>query len=79
MAQAMRLDDTSVEGFISEVERLLDAIGIPSSLAAIGVPPDCAGRIAEKAIQDGAAGTNPRPASVAEIKALTETAIAQAR
>ena len=79
MAQAMRLDDTSVEGFISEVERLLDAIGIPSSLAEIGVPPDCAGRIAEKAIQDGAAGTNPRPASVAEIKTLTETAIAQAR
>lgn len=79
MAQAMGIGDTSVEGFISEVERLLDVIGIPSSLAEIGVPTDCAGRIAEKAIQDGAAGTNPRTASVAEIRALTETAISQAR
>ena len=79
MAQAMRIGDTSVKGFISAVERLLDVIGIPSSLSAMGVPSDCAGRIAEKAILDGAAGTNPRPASVAEIKALTETAISQAR
>lgn len=79
MVQAMRFGDRSVEGFISEVERLLDVIGIPSSLAEIGVPTDCAGRIAEKAIQDGAAGTNPRPASLAEIKALTETAISRAR
>ena len=79
MSQAMGLEDTSVEGFIASVIRMLDAIGIPRSLSEIGVPADCAQRIAEKAIQDSAAGTNPRAASVAEIKMLTETAIAQAR
>jgi alcohol dehydrogenase class IV len=33
----------------------------------IGVPIDCAATIAEKAIQDSAAATNPRAATVAEI------------
>ena len=79
MSQAMGLEDTSVEGFIASVVRILDAIGIPRSLSEIGVPADCAQRIAEKAIQDSAAGTNPRAATVAEIKMLIETAIAQAR
>ena len=62
-----------MEGFIAAVIRMLDAIGIPRSLSEINLPADCAQRIAEKAIQDSAAGT------VAEIKMLTETAIAQAR
>ena len=79
MSQAMGLEDTSIESFIASVVRMLDAIGIPRSLSEIGVPADCAQRIAEKAIQDSAAGTNPRSATVAEIKMLTETAIAQAR
>ena len=79
MSQTMGLDDASVEGFIAAVEQMLDTIDIPRSLSEIGVPADCALRIAEKAIQDSAAGTNPRSATVAEIKNLTETAIAQAR
>ena len=79
MSQAMSLRDTSIKGFIASVVRMLDAIGIPRSLSEIGVPADCAQRIAEKAIQDSAAGTNPRSATVAEIKMLTETAIVQAR
>lgn len=79
MAQAMKLPDTSVEGFISAVEILLDQIGIPKSLGEIGVPSNCAMRIAEKALMDSAARTNPRKASLAEIRDLIETAIAQAR
>jgi len=43
------------------------------------VPADCAQRIVEKAIQDSAAGTNPRPATVTEIRKLIEEAIAKAR
>ena len=79
MAEAMGLIDTSTEAFINHVERLLDEIGIPKSLAEIDVPMDCAARIAEKAMEDSATGTNPRTASVDDIRILTETAIAGAR
>ncbi len=79
MADAMGLDDSSVDGFIAEIERLLDDIDIPRSLSEIGVPPDCVDRIAEKALLDSAAGTNPRAADLTEMRALVETAIAQAR
>ena len=79
MADVMGLGDPSVEAFIAEICRLLDALDIPRSLAEIGVPADCAGRIAEKALLDSAAATNPRPASPAEMLALVEEAIAKAR
>jgi alcohol dehydrogenase class IV len=79
MAGAMGLDDPSPESFIAAIERLLDDLSIPRSLGEIGVPPDCASRIAEKALQDSAAGTNPRAATLAEARRLVETAIAQAR
>lgn len=79
MADAMGLADTSAPAFIAEVERKLDEIDIPKSLGAIGVPLDCAARIAGKAIQDSAAGTNPRAATVEDIQSLVETAIKQAR
>jgi len=79
MAEAMQLEDHSVEGFIAAVERVLDDIGIPTALSDISVPFDCAQRIAEKAIQDSAAKTNPRSATIEQIRKLTETAITQAR
>jgi len=79
MADAMGLQDASVDAFIVEVERLLDDINIPRSLSEIGVPADCADRIAEKAMQDSAAGTNPRNTSRAEMELLVESALAKAR
>lgn len=79
MADAMGLKDVSVDGFIAEIERMLDDIDIPRSLSEIGVPSDCEERIAEKALLDSAAGTNPRSATLAEMRALVENAIAQAR
>jgi alcohol dehydrogenase class IV len=79
MADAMGLTDSSIGGFIAEVERILDDLDIPRSLSEIGVPADCAGRIAEKALQDSAAGTNPRTASITEMRVLVETAITKAR
>ncbi len=79
MADAMGLKEASVDAFIVEVERLLDDINIPRSLSEIGVPADCAGRIAEKAMQDSAAGTNPRNTSRAEMELLVESALAKAR
>ena len=79
MSEAMNLHDHSIDGFIADIERRLDEIGIPRSLGEIDVPLDCAQRIAEKAIFDSAAGTNPRSATVDEIRQLTETAIRKAR
>ena len=79
MAQAMDLADTSVEGFMAAVETMLDQIEIPKSLGEIGVPADCAARIADKALKDSAARTNPRVATQAEVQAMIENAIAHAR
>ena len=79
MAQAMDLSDHSVDAFIIEVERILNEIDIPKSLGCIGIPADCSQRIAEKAILDSAADTNPRASSVEEIRLLVETSIAHAR
>ena len=79
MAEAMKLPDHSVDGFISSIEKTLDEIAIPKSLSEIGVTADCAERIAGKALKDSAARTNPRIATLAEVQALTETAIIKAR
>ena len=67
MAEAMGLVDHSIEGFITAIERILDQLDIPRSLAELGVPLDAAPRLAAKAILDSAASTNPRSASVDEV------------
>lgn len=79
MADAMGLSDVSVDAFIANIEHMLDDINIPRALNEIGVPADCASRIAEKALLDAAARTNPRSASISEMHTLVETAIAKAR
>ena len=79
MAEAMQISDHSVAGFIASIEAILDEIRIPKSLSEIGVPMDCAERIAAKALKDSAAKTNPRSASLDEVRELIETAIKKAR
>jgi alcohol dehydrogenase class IV len=79
MAEAMGLTDHSPAAFIREIERILDEIGIPHSLAEINVPEDCAERISHKALEDSAAATNPRAATAGEVKALIGEAISKAR
>lgn len=79
MARAMDLPDQSIEGFINAIESLLDDLDIPKSLNEIGVPVDCVNRIAEKAAQDDAADTNPRSATIEELRTLTATIITGGR
>ena len=79
MAQAMGLEDTGFVAFHAHICGLLDRIGIPKTLADIGVPADCAPRIAAKAIQDSAAGTNPRALTVEEIVPVIEEAVTRGR
>ena len=43
------------------------------------MPIDCAERIAVKALKDSAAKTNPRSASLGEVRELIEIAIKKAR
>ena len=79
MSQAMQFEDYSVDSFISNIEKLLDRIKIPTGLHEIGVPEDCASRIAEKAMVDSAFATNPREASFDEVHQLVMTSIKKAR
>lgn len=79
MAKAMELEDTSVDGFIDAIDRLLDHLEIPKSLGDIGVAQDCAVRIAEKAMLDAAAHTNPRVATVDDVRDMVNAALVGAR
>ena len=79
MAEVMGISERTADGFTAHLEALLDEIDIPKSLAAIDVPFDCAPRIAEKALLDSAAATNPRQAGVADVRQMIETAITAAR
>ena len=79
MADAMQFEDHTSESFISNIEGLLDRIKIPKGLNEIGVPEDCASRIAEKSMVDTAFGTNPRSANFKEVLELVKMSIKQAR
>ena len=48
-------------------------------LSEIGVPENCEERIAKKALRDSAARTNPRAASLAEMRLLVKTSLTKAR
>jgi alcohol dehydrogenase class IV len=79
MAATLGLEDKSFDGFYRAICGLLDELEIPRTLQDIGVPGDCAVAIAEKAQKDAAAGTNPRVASVDEIRKVIETALERGR
>ncbi|MEQ8896862.1 MAG: iron-containing alcohol dehydrogenase [Roseovarius sp.] len=79
MAEAMGQGALTPDAFAAHVEAILDGLNIPRTLAEIGVPDDCATRIAAKSIQDVAATTNPRQATEAEIASLIDAALKQAR
>ena len=79
MAQALGLRGTSFDQFYGAICDTLDQLDIPKTLAEIGVATDAGSGIAAKAIQDSAAATNPRQASVTEIQEIIEDAITRGR
>ena len=79
MSNALGLATTDFDSFYAAVCEFLDELDIPRTLAEIGVPNDCAREIAEKALQDLAAITNPRRASVDEVCELVEYMITTGR
>ena len=66
---------TDFEAFYRAICELLDTLEVPRTLSEIGVPEGCAAQIAEKAMQDAAAGTNPRPVTIEDIEEVTRTAL----
>ena len=79
LSQAMRLRDTSFEAFYAHVCAILDQVGIPKTLTDIGVPSDCAARIADKALQDSAAGTNACALTAQDIERVIAVALTKGR
>ncbi len=79
MAQAMQYEDQTVDYFIESMEKILDRIKIPKGLCEIGVPEDCIERISEKSMIDTAFGTNPRSATLDDVRELVKVSIFGAR
>ena len=75
----MDLPGRGFDDFYDATVALLDRLHIPRSLADIGVEPDRAREVAENALTDAAAATNPAPAGLAEIEGLLLEGIRQAR
>ncbi len=70
LARALGAEGGDFHAFYAIVCDLLDTLAIPRSLSEIGVPAESAAVIAEKAVLDTAAGTNPRSASTEELEQL---------
>jgi alcohol dehydrogenase class IV len=79
LSQAMGLRDTSFEAFYAHVCAILDQVGIPKTLTDIGVPSGCAARIADKALQDSAAGTNACALTAQDIERVIAVALNKGR
>lgn len=79
MSQAMDLQDARFETFHAHVCAQLDTVEIPRTLADIGVPGDGIPRLAAKALQDSAAGTNPRALTQVGIEAVIHDALTHGR
>lgn len=79
MTQAMSLPATDFETFHTAICTRLDALSIPRTLSEIGVPTDGINSLATKALEDSAAGTNPRPATAAQIETILTEALTTGR
>ncbi|MEM6427081.1 MAG: iron-containing alcohol dehydrogenase [Cyanobacteria bacterium P01_D01_bin.128] len=76
MAQVVQPGATSGEAFIEWVLHLRQAIGIPHTLSALGIPTHTANRLVGVALQDGCHQMNPRPVAETDFYALYEDAFA---
>ena len=79
MADAMGLEDRSFDAFYRAICKFLDDLDIPVTLKDIGVANDCAAPMARKALQDAAAGTNPRSTTAIDIQTIVQDALTNGR
>lgn len=75
MARAVNPEATSGEDFIEWILALRQAVGIPNTLADLGVSIDTADQLVGVAMQDGCHTMNPRPVAQSDFYALYEDAL----
>ena len=79
MSDAMGLKKNNFDYFYGSICNLLDRLGIPNSLSDIGVDKSAINRLADKALKDSAFATNPKTASLDQMKELIEITISEGR
>jgi len=75
LGRLLDLEQPDVDGVLAWILALRAEVGIPETLGELGVPAEAAGQIAEMALVDPTAGTNPRPLELQAVTALTLRAI----
>ena len=79
MSEAMGLKKTDFDYFYSSICDLLDQLEIPKNLSEIGIEDNSINRIAEKALTDSAFATNPKTASLEEMKEIIKISLHSGR
>ena len=75
LARSMGLDDQTFDGFLTWVLDLRKRIGIPHTLAEIGIDDAQAEKVGEMAVEDPTAGTNPIQFSASEYADILRNAV----
>jgi alcohol dehydrogenase class IV len=81
MAEAMELDaaqfstSEAATAMIERVRKLLQEVGIPQRLSALGITREMIPALAKKAMEDGCRLLNPRPCTETDMIALYERAL----
>lgn len=79
LAVAMEIENSqgssAADALIARVRKLLDEVGIPATLGALGVTRDLIPLLARKAMEDACHQSNPRPCTEADMVALYEKAL----
>jgi len=75
LARCLGLEEVSFEGVMRWVLDLRERIGIPRTLADIGVPADAAARLAPMALVDPSSATNPITLTTPALESLYENAL----
>ncbi|HNT38742.1 MAG TPA: iron-containing alcohol dehydrogenase [Rubrivivax sp.] len=76
LARYLGLPDPGFAAVLDWVLALREAVGLPHTLAEIGIPSDAVGRVGAMAVQDGSAATNPIPLSAQQYDTLLQHALA---
>ena len=79
MSEAMGLKKTDFDYFYSSICDLLDQLEIPKNLSEIGIEESSIDRLAEKALTDSAFATNPKTATLEEMKEIIEISLNNGR
>lgn len=71
LGRVLDLAQPDVDGVLEWILALRAEVGIPANLGELGVPVEAAGQIAQMALADPTAGTNPRPLELQAVTSLT--------